>query len=224
MPNTNSYKVFKELERDILSGYFKPRERLIEMDLISRFGVSRTVIREVFKMLEAKGLIKASPYRGVVVLDLSYEEIEELYFLRVKLEKIAAKLIIKNITEEEIKKIKHYLKELEKQFKEKSPYMIEADSEFHRMINQACKNRYLSEIIDLLRTKAHIVRFNAWSIPDRIGKSMKEHREILKAIEKRDLPKFEKLIVKHLTYSKESYMAQLKGGELTKKRIRGFKK
>jgi DNA-binding GntR family transcriptional regulator len=216
MSSINSIRISEEIEGAILSGQFKPRERLIEMDLISRFGVSRTVIREALKRIEAKGLVRATPYRGVVVADLTVEEIEEIYFLRAELEKIAASLVLKNITQEEIHKLKRLAKEVERNLREKSHQMIEADSEFHRMIFKACHNNYLYEMIDYLRTKAHIVRFNAWSIPHRIEQSILEHREMIKAIENRSPSQFEKLIVKHLTFSKESYMSQLKGLPLIK--------
>ena len=76
----NSVRVSEEIEAAILSGQFKPRERLIEMDLISRFGVSRTVIREALKRLEAKGLVRTAPYRGAIVADLTVEEVEEIIF------------------------------------------------------------------------------------------------------------------------------------------------
>jgi len=201
------------MEEAILSGQFKPRERLIEMDLISRFGVSRTVIREALKKLEAKGLIRTTPYRGAVVADLTVDEIEEIYFVRAELEKIAARLVLKHITPAEIKQLKKLSKEVERHFRERAYQMIEADSEFHRAIFRACHNSYLYEMIDFLRTKAHIVRFNAWSLPHRIEQSIMEHREIIKAIEDRNLNQLERLIVKHLTFSKESYMSQLKGGD-----------
>ena len=211
MSSINSIRVFKEIEEAILSGQFKPRERLIEMDLISTFGVSRTVIREALKKLEAKGLVRATPYRGVVVADLTVEEIEEIYFVRAELEKIAARLVLGHITQSDIQNLKKLSKEVERHLREKSHRMIEVDSEFHRMIFKACRNSYLYEMIDYLRTKAHIVRFNAWSLPHRIEQSIIEHREIIKAIEERNLSQLEKLIVKHLTFSKNSYMSQLKG-------------
>lgn len=211
MSSVNALRVFKEIEEAILSGQFKPRERLIEMDFISRFGVSRTVIREALKKLEAKGLVRATPYRGVVVADLTVEEIEEIYFVRAELEKIAARLVIQHITSTEIQHLKKLSREVEKNLREKSHQMIEKDSEFHRAIFNACHNRYLSEMIDYLRTKAHIVRFNAWSLPHRIEESVLEHREMIKAIEEKNLSRFEKLIVDHLTFSKKSYMSQLKG-------------
>jgi len=213
MSSVNSTRVAKEIEETILSGYFKPRERLVEMDLISRFGVSRTVIREALKRLEAKGLVRTTPYRGAMVADLTVEEVEEIYFVRTELERIAAQLVLKHITEKEIRDLKRLYKEVERHLREKTHQMIEKDSEFHRAIFKVSRNRYLSEMIDFLRTKAHIVRFNAWSLPHRIEQSIVEHREMIKAIENRDLSKFEKLIVNHLTFSKESYMSQLKGGD-----------
>ena len=211
MSSLNSLRISQEIEEAILSGQLKPRERLVEMDLISRFGVSRTVIREALKGLEAKGLIRTTPYRGAVVADLTIEEIEEIYFVRTELEKIAARLVLKNIIQEEIQNLKKFAKEVEKHLRGKTHQMIEVDSEFHRMVFRACRNNYLCDMIDFLRTKAHIVRFNAWSLPHRIEQSIIEHREMMRAIEDRDLAQFEKLIVKHLTFSKDSYMSQLKG-------------
>src|SRR4030067_3161121 len=97
MSSVNSIRISQEIEEAILSGHFKPRERLVEMDLISRFVVSRTVIREALKRLEAKGLIRTTHYRGAVVADLAVEAAEESYFIRAELEKIAARLVSKTI-------------------------------------------------------------------------------------------------------------------------------
>ncbi len=211
LSSINSVRIAKEIEEAILSGQFKPRERLVEMDLISKFGISRTVIREALKRLEAKGLVRSTPYRGMMVADLTVEEIEQIYFVRGKLEKIAAQLVIEYMTPNEIQQLKKLSVEVERHLCEKTHQMVEIDSEFHRTIFNACHNRYLSDMIDFLRTKAHIVRFNAWSLPHRIEQSVIEHREMIKAIENRNLSKFEKLILNHLTFSKESYMSQLKG-------------
>ncbi len=211
MSSVNSIRISNEIEEAILSGQFKPRERLIEMDLISRFGVSRTVIREALKKLEAKGLVRTTPYRGAIVADLTVEEVEEIYFVRAELERIAARLVLKHITQKEIQNLKKLSKEVESHLREKTHQMIEMDSEFHRMIFRACRNSYLYDMIDFLRTKAHIVRFNAWSLPRRIEESILEHRMMVKAIEKRDLEGLEKLVLQHLTFSKNSYLTQLKG-------------
>ncbi len=213
MSRVISARVYKEMEAAILSGYFKPRERLVETDLIRHYGVSRTVIREVLKKLEAKGLVRTTPFRGAVVADLSVKEIEEIYFVRTLIEKAAAKLVIKNIRPAEIKELKKVAQETENHLRQRTERMIEKDGEFHRSIFRTCRNQVLYDIIDALRTKSYIVGYNAWSIPDRIEQSIKEHREILRAIEKKDRRELERLIEKHLTYSKNSYLAQLRGME-----------
>jgi DNA-binding GntR family transcriptional regulator len=204
------------MEAAILSGALKPRERLVEVDLISRYGVSRTVIREALKRLEARGLIRTAPFRGAAVADLTVEEIEELYFARVAIEKIAAGLVLDHIRPEEVQRLRALLRNLEGHLRRKTPQMIEKDLEFHRAVYQTCRNRYLCEVIDFLRTKAHIVGYNAWSLPQRIEQSILEHREILRAIEEGHRPRLERLVVKHITFSKRSYQAQLKGLDQTK--------
>jgi len=224
MSSVISTKVARELEGAILSGQLKPRERLIEMDLISRLGGSRTVIREALKKLEAKGLVRTMPYRGAMVADLTVEEVEEIYFVRLAIEKLAARLVIKNIRPDEIQSLKQLSKGVESHLRRKTDQMIEKDSEFHRAIFKICRNQYLYDMINYLKTKAHIVGYNAWSLPDRIEQSIQEHRQIIGAIEAKNASQLEKLIVKHLTYSKKSYLAQLKGtiGRLGKSKERDF--
>ena len=211
IPAVQSTRVMQKMEAAILSGELKPRERLVEIDLISRYGVSRTVIREALQRLEARGLIRTAPFRGATVADLTVEEIEELYFARVAIEKTAAGLVLHHIRPEEIQRLKALLRELESHLRRKTPQMIEKDLEFHRAVYQTCRNRYLCEIIDFLRTKAHIVGYNAWSLPQRIEQSILEHRAILRAIEERNRARLEKLVMKHITFSKRSYQAQMRG-------------
>jgi DNA-binding GntR family transcriptional regulator len=210
-PSVSSGLVLQKLENAILSGYFKPRERLVERDLLAHFDVSRTVIREVLKMLEGKGLVKITPYRGAIVVDLTAEEVEDIFFLRLKLEAIAARLVVKNITQIEIQHVKKLCRELERHLRERTDQMIEKDNEFHRALFQASKNSYLNDMIDYLSTKAHIVKFNAWSLPNRIEQSRLEHKAMIEALEQRDGEAFEKLVTDHLLFSKNSYLAQLRG-------------
>jgi DNA-binding GntR family transcriptional regulator len=213
MSSIISARVARELEAAILSGQFKPRERLVEMDLISRFGGSRTVIREALKKLDAKGLVRTVPYRGAMVADLTVEEIEEIYFVRAAMERLAARLVIKNIRAEEIQRLRQLTKEVESHLRRKTGQMIEKDSEFHQAIFKICRNQYLVDMIDFLKTKAYIVGYNAWSLPDRIEQSIEEHRQVMGAIEAKNVSLLEKLIVKHLTFSKNSYLDQLRGSD-----------
>lgn len=213
-PSVSSGLVLQQLENAILSGYFKPRERLVERDLLTHFDVSRTVIREVLKILEGKGLVKITPYRGAIVVDLTAEDVEEIFFLRLKLEAIAAGLVVKNIARIEVQHLKKLCRELEKHLQERTDQMIEKDNEFHRVLFQASRNSYLNDMIDYLSTKAHMVKFNAWSLPNRIEQSMLEDKAMIEALEQRDDEAFEKLVTDHLLFSKNSYLAQLRGPAL----------
>jgi GntR family transcriptional regulator, trigonelline degradation regulator len=209
-PSVSSALVLQKFENAILSGYFKPRERLVERDLLAHFDVSRTVIREVLKMLEGKGLVKITPYRGAIVVDLAAEEVEEIFFLRSKLEAIAAELVVKNITRIEIQQLKRLCRELERHLLARTEQMIEKDNEFHRALFRASMNRYLNDMIDHLSTKAHMVKFNAWSLPNRIEQSRAEHKAMIEALERRDGEAFVRLVTDHLLFSKKSYLAQLR--------------
>ncbi len=66
-------------------------------------------------------------------------------------------------------------------------------------------------MIDQLSTKVLMLKFNAWSLPNRIEHSISEHRAMMAALERRDAEAFGKLLINHLLFSKNSYMAQLKG-------------
>jgi DNA-binding GntR family transcriptional regulator len=70
--------------------------------------------------------------------------------------------------------------------------MIKQDSDFHRAIFKTCRNQYLHDMIDFLRTKAHIVGYNAWAVPVRIEYSIQEHRRIIQAIEGRNVAQLAK--------------------------------
>lgn len=209
--SVSSALVLRKLENGILSGYFKPRQRLVERDLLAHFDVSRTVIREVLKMLEGKGLVKITPYRGAIVVDLTAEEVEQIFFLRLKLEAIAADLVVENITRIEIQRLKRLCKELERHLTERTDQMIEKDNEFHRALFRASGNIYLNGMIDYLSMKVHMVKFNAWSLPNRIEQSVLEHKAMIAALERRDGEVFAKLVTDHLLFSKNSYLEQLRG-------------
>ncbi len=209
--SVSSALVLRKLENAILSGYFKPRERLVERDLLAHFDVSRTVIREVLKMLEGKGLVKITPYRGAIVVDLTAEEVEQIFFLRMKLEAVAARLVAENVTRIEVQRLKRLCKELERHMTDRTDQMIEKDNEFHRALFRASGNNYLNEMVDYLSMKVHMVKFNSWSLPNRIEQSILEHNGMIAALESRDGEAFERLVTDHLLFSKNNYLEQLNG-------------
>src|SRR5438874_11414386 len=85
-------KVVDELRRRIIDGVYEPGDRLTEERLADDFGVSRNPVREAIRVLEAEGFLRAQPRRGDVVAQMSVQDVEDLFDVRMSLEELAARL------------------------------------------------------------------------------------------------------------------------------------
>lgn len=204
-------KLLSKIDSMILTGVFKPRERLVEANLARMLNVSRFWIRDAFKILETKGLVKVIPYKGAVVKDLSEQEIEDIFVLRVTLEKLATRLALNNIKDLDIKVLKRMAKLVEESFHHQNTQeMINANTNFHDYIFELSRNLVLKNMINDLRGRCHIVRYSAWSSPENVQRILKEHKLFIKAFEAKDIEKLDELSEQHITHSKISYLLQLK--------------
>ena len=105
--------IYEKLRQAILEEKFKAGERLIETTIADLLGVSRTPIREAFKQLEADGLIKSIPRKGVIVQGVSLEDALEIYEIREALEGMASRLACKRISKEELQEIRSIITSME---------------------------------------------------------------------------------------------------------------
>ena len=199
------------IENMILTGAFKPRERLIEAALSEMYGVSRYTVRDAFKVLETKGLVTVTPFRGVVVSELGQQEVEEIFVIRAALEQLATRLSSENASAEDIKVLRRMVKKIEDAHHEDDfVAMVAADTNFHDYIFQMSQNTTLRRMINDLRNRCHIIRYSSWSSPNILQQVMEEHRLIVDAIEARDFIKLNELSEKHLSHAKQSYLLRLK--------------
>ncbi len=204
-------KFLATLENLILTGVTKPRERLIEADLVQRLNVSRYLIRDGLKILEAKGLVKIIPYKGAVVTDLSEKEIEDIFFMRVVLERLAIQLGLQNIRPADIKALKKLARQFEDCYNNNNiQNMISTNEKFHDYIFGLSNNPALTQMIVDMRTRLHIVRYAAWSSPEVLERIVEEHQLYIKALTKKDFETLNELAEKHISYSKNLYLTQLK--------------
>ena len=212
---TGFHKFLHKFEGMILTGQFKPRERLIEANLSQIFGVSRYWVRDAFKVLETKGLVTVIPYKGVMVRELSAEEVEEILVIRVALEQLAWSLAMENAGEKDIEKLKDLTEKFELTQKENDiAGMVEADSNFHAYILDMSKNDHLQRLINDLRNRCHIIRYSAWSSPSVLQRILEEHRQFVDVIEHKDKPALMKLAEKHITRAKRHYLFRLQAGNV----------
>ncbi|MEW6261616.1 MAG: GntR family transcriptional regulator [Thermodesulfobacteriota bacterium] len=216
-------KLVQRLENKILIGGFKPRERLVEARLAKMFNVSRYWIRDALKIMETKGLVTINPYKGAEVSELSEEEIEEIFAIRICLEQLAARLALKNVKPADLAVLRRLAAKIEEGLTDQDlEEMIEADSSFHDYIFQLARNQTLRRMIIDLRNRSHIIRYSAWSSPQVLQLVIKEHATFLEALEQNDPEKINDLSERHITRARDAYLFQLRAGEaLRLKRLPG---
>lgn len=203
--------IFDSLLAEIITGKVIPGERLVERELVAQFGVSRTPVREAILRLQEIGLIQCFPNRGATVTEFFPNDIENLYLIRINLERLAAKFAFSNLGPNEIATLGHINQELRSLLKGNNLYrLIEKDKQFHRVIYDASGNRFLVEVIEELRLKCYIVAYYAWGSPNRVKTSIEGHKEIMNSIKSKDREKFQDLLEHQLVAAKSYYLENLR--------------
>ena len=209
--NLKQDKVLERFEHLILTGVFKPRERLVEIDLAQKLNVSRYWVRDALKILESKGLVELIPHKGAVVSDLGEKEIEDIFAVRVALERLAIHLTLKNIKPSHIRSLKKLAGQFEVSHKKNNiQEMIRINTAFHDYIFELSKNPVLVQMIRDMRTRLHIIRYAAWSSPETLLRIVEEHQQYITALAERDGKTLDDLAERHISYSKDHYLSQLR--------------
>jgi len=212
----DSYKPLRELVLEtlreaIINGTLKPRERLMEIQLAEELGVSRTPIREALRKLELEGFIVMVPRKGAYVADISFKDIAEVFEIRAALEGLAAGLAAERITEEELEEMERLLVEKADAIARKDmDKLIEVDTKFHEAIYKSSRNTRLAGIINNLREQIQRYRAASLSFPGRMKQSLEEHREIVEAIQSRDVQLARKTAEEHIENAENSIIESIK--------------
>ncbi|WP_214659172.1 GntR family transcriptional regulator [Candidatus Formimonas warabiya] len=190
-------EVFEKMYTAIISGYFKPGDRLVERDLSHILGVSRTPIREVLRELERLNLVKSEPYKGVFVNIVTIKEANDIFVVRKNMEGLATRLCVENITEEILENLDKNLLSYREALKTNDVQrMLELDDDFHSIIYNATNNNILISMIHNLRTM--ISYFRVYSLPTRQKETYQEHEDVFRAIKSKDADLAEKAIQDHI--------------------------
>lgn len=192
-------EAFLRLEEEILNGTLKKGDTLTEIALAERLGISRTPLRAAIHALAEEGLVEVVPNKGAVVVGVGEDDLVEIYDIRMRLEGIAASLAAKRITEDSIKRLTESVELSEFYLTKNDPdHLKELDSDFHNLIYKSSGNRHLCKILTELHRNIRSYRKMSLSVPERLKKSVEEHKQILAAIESRDEALAEKLAVEHI--------------------------
>jgi DNA-binding GntR family transcriptional regulator len=216
-------QVVDELRESIVAGRLAPGSRLIERELISMTGVSRTVIREALRQLEAEGLVAMVPNKGPVVRELTVTEARDLYAIRAVLEGLAARLFVENASAAQIKLLEQRLSATAKAYKTGDPQLIlEAKNRFYDAFFEGAGSETLSLMIATLHGRIRRWRALGLSHPRRSAKRWQESlrglRKMIAAIKRQDAEAAERTIRDEVTRARAEVMRLLAVGAEQKKR------
>ncbi|WP_027056435.1 GntR family transcriptional regulator [Mesorhizobium erdmanii] len=183
MPETVGRWLRDEIENAVLSNEFCPGERLDEMVLANRFGVSRTPVREALMQLDAIGLIKIRPRRGAVVIDPGPHRVYEMFEVMAELEGLAGSLAARRLNGEAREAITaaHKRCELSARAGDSDDYYY-ANEEFHKAIYAASRSEFLQEQCIQLHRRLRPYRRLQLRVRNRLSTSFSEHCAIVNAI------------------------------------------
>lgn len=191
--------VFQTLRQAILTGEFAPGERLMEIALADRLGVSRTPVREAIRKLELEGLVVMIPRRGAEVARITEKDLRNVLEVRCALEELSASLACERITEEEKEELRIALDAFEKAVQKKDiSDIVEKDIEFHDVIFNASKNDRLIQILNNLREQMYRYRMEYTKDKEYHNVLIQEHREIYEAMKNQDKEKVMNALKEHI--------------------------
>ena len=203
--------VFESVRGAIISGVLKPGERLMEVQLAEKLGVSRTPIREAIRKLELEGLVIMMPRKGAYVADLSLKDITDVLEIRAALEGLAAGLAALRITDEEIEELELTALQFHQALEaDDFDMIVQKDIEFHDRIFKATRNDKLLQITNNLREQVQRFRIMYINKSNKSKDLAKEHYEIAEAISKRNIDMAEKIAKRHIENA-EKYILTMAG-------------
>jgi len=182
-----------------LNVYEQPGEvRLDERQLASDLGISRTPVREAMAQLEREGFVRSVPRRGIYVVRKSKQEVIEMITAWAALESMAARLITQNASTDEFSVLCKMLATSENgQARAHLDEYSEVNIEFHQTIIRMSKNGVLIDLAENLFMHMRMIRRKTIGEQDRVDRSIRDHMNIIEALEARDTERAEDLVRNH---------------------------
>ncbi len=198
VPASLRQQVLERLREAIISGHLGPGERLTERTLTEQMGVSRTVLREALRQLEAEHLVEVIPNKGPVVRALSPEEAKDLYRIRAVLHGLAARIFVENADGESMSQLGRALEAVVNAYEsDDAEEVLDAKTAFYDVLYAGAGSESLSAMLETLH--ARIARWRALGLshPQRSGErsteSVRNLQAIVAAVKKRDAEAAERL-------------------------------
>jgi DNA-binding GntR family transcriptional regulator len=199
----------------IIEGVLPPGTRLNERELSERLGVSRTPLREAFRMLAGDGLLVQLPNRGAQVVALSADDAAHAFDVMASLEGLAGELAAARVTDADIAELRTLQAEMETAHSRKDlPAYYRVNRAIHDRLNAIAANPVLTHTFRVLNTRLHALRFRSNLNVAKWNKAVAEHRDMIAALAARDGAALRDLLVGHLQAKKQAVLDTMKNEEL----------
>lgn len=203
--------VFYTLRQSILTGELKPGERLMEIHLADKLGVSRTPVREAIRRLELEGLVTMFPRRGAEVAQITEKSMSDVLEVRRTLDALCAELACDRITEEGLAALKQACESFEQCVGTRDAQKIaQADVALHDIIVQATGNQRLIQLVNNLSEQMYRYRFEYIKDSRQHETLVKEHRIIYQSILNKDKDTAAAAAKTHIDNQKKAIIRQIR--------------
>jgi DNA-binding GntR family transcriptional regulator len=189
------------LRNMIIEGELGPGSRIPELRLCDHFGVSRTPLREALKVLSAEGLVSLRPNKGASVVLVTRKELEEIIPVLGALAGLAGELACANAQADEIMRIRSLHTQMIELYHsgDKQSYS-ELNGSIHDAVFAATRNRTLSENYNMIQTRLRSLYFVTPKAPPRWAEAVKDHEEMMTALEAKDGGRFAMIARRHISH------------------------
>lgn len=185
-----SEKVTELLRHRIISGYYKPGDRIKELNIAEELDISRGPVREAMKQLAEVGLVEHRAFKGNFVTTMAPQEAWKIYVLRADLEVLSLKLTPQGISEQILNQLEGIYQRMASPEVLDFQELVQLDLQFHRLICEACDNTYLLKLWESLDGFIYSLMYTVHTAGIRdIHHLAERHRTLLEALKRNDLKK-----------------------------------
>ena len=188
------------LREMIIGGKLAPGERLVEQQLCQTLGISRTPLREAFKLLEKEGLVDLRPNRGVHVSEITAQGIADLFEVVSDLERLAVDLAVQRMADKDFRNLQRRHETMLRQYRAgRRRECFQSDYDIHNFLVKKSGNQILVDSHSTLMIRARRGRYLALFSQERWDEAMGEHEALMEAIGRRDKDAAALLMYRHVT-------------------------
>lgn len=205
--------ITEQLRDMIVESELAPGDRIDEKSLCELFQISRTPLREALKVLAFEGLVELRPNRGARVSQMTAREVMELFEVASGLERMAAELGAERATDTELVELRRMQERMERCHRggRRSDY-FRLNQRIHNSVIALARNGVLSESHAALMTRIRRARYQAIMSQERWDESLREHKELLEALEDRDGPRAGEILRGHVLRTGETVCTVMETG------------